>query len=100
MAEDHMRNLGPVSLRMLADIGVQTLDDLRAMGALAAWTRLRFEQPPGMTMNGLYAMEAALRDCHWLALPAEVKIALKAEAAKVRAALPLDPSTPHRSVRR
>lgn len=96
MPDQRLRNLGPVSLEMLAGIGIHTLDDLRATGALAAWTRLRFEQPPGMTMNGLYALEAALRDCHWLALPAEVKIALKAEAAKVRAALPM----PRRSDRR
>lgn len=84
-----MRNLGPVSLELLGGIGVHTLDDLRRMGAVTAWQRLRFEQPPGLTMNGLYAMEAALRDCHWLALPAEVKVALKAEAARIRACLPM-----------
>lgn len=90
MSDERMRNLGPVSQRMLAGIGVHTLADLAALGALEAWRRLRFEQPPGLTMNGLYAMEAALRDCHWLALPAEVKMALKAEAARIRACLPLD----------
>jgi DNA transformation protein and related proteins len=89
MADEHIRNLGPVSMEMLAGIGVHTLDDLRTMGAVVAWTRLRFEQPPGMTMNGLYAMEAALRDCHWLALPGDVKVALKTEAAVVRASLPM-----------
>lgn len=82
-------SLGPESVQMLASIGVHTLDDLRTMGALAAWTRLRREQPPGLTMNGLYALEAALRDCHWLALPGDVKVALKAEAAVVRASLPM-----------
>jgi DNA transformation protein and related proteins len=84
-----MDSLGPESVQMLASIGVHTLDDLRAMGAVAAWTQLRAKQPPGLTMNGLYALEAALRGCHWLALPGEVKVALKAEAAVVRASLPM-----------
>ena len=82
-------SLGPETVQMLATINVHRLDDLRAMGALAAWTRLRREQPPGLTMNGLYALEAALRDCHWLALPGDVKVALKAGAAAVRASLPM-----------
>jgi DNA transformation protein and related proteins len=96
MSGGGMSSLGPESLAMLASINVQTLDDLRNMGAVAAWTRLRREQPPGLTMNGLYALEAALRGCHWLALPGEVKVALKAEAAAVRVALPM----PRRSDRR
>jgi DNA transformation protein and related proteins len=90
-------SLGPESVQMLASIGVHTLEDLRAMGALAAWTQLRREQSPGLTMNGLYALEAALRDCHWLALPGDVKIALKAGAALVRTSLPQTRPMPRRS---
>jgi DNA transformation protein and related proteins len=76
-----LQGLGPKSSVWLAEIGIHTEADLRAIGSLEAWHRLRFVRRKQVTLNALYAMEAALRDCHWRALPEDVKALLKAEAA-------------------
>ena len=56
-----LRNLGPFMARRLAEIGVATVGELRALGAAEAWRRMRFAGPDEMTLTGLYAMEAGLR---------------------------------------
>ena len=76
-----LKGLGPKSAQWLAEIGVHTDADLRALGSLQAWHRLRFIRGSHVTLNALYAMEAALLDCHWRALPAETKAALKSAVA-------------------
>lgn len=81
-----LQGLGPKSSAWLAEIGIHTEADLRAIGSLEAWHRLRFIRGKQVTLNALYAMEAALRDVHWRALPEDVKASLKAEAVARRAA--------------
>jgi len=75
-----MRNIGPVTRRRLAAIGVHTLADLRAMGSVAAYARMRFENPHGLSLNALYGLEAAILDIDWRALTPETKAALRAAA--------------------
>lgn len=72
----HMRNLGPATERMLHDVGVKSADDLRAIGAVGAFLRLQFAQS-SVSLNALYAMEAALLDIDWRELPKARKSALK-----------------------
>jgi hypothetical protein len=50
-----MRNLGPVTLRRLAEIGVESEEDLRRISAAEAWRRLRFAFSKDVTLNALYA---------------------------------------------
>ena len=80
-------NLGPVTERQLAEIGVADEEALRALGAVEAWRQLKFRFAREMNAVGLYALEGALRDCHWNALPPDVKAALKAEADAYTATL-------------
>lgn len=75
-----MRNLGPVMERRLAEIGVENEDDLRAMGAVEAYRRLRFVFGREVSIIALHAMEAALLDCDWRCLLPEVKARLEREA--------------------
>lgn len=75
-----LRNLGPVAERMLLEIGVRSEDDLRALGAVAAFTRLR-STGRRVSLNALYAMDAALSGRHWLDLEEERRSELKAAAA-------------------
>ena len=82
MKIDEMRNLGPQTQRWLAEIDIHTDADLRRIGSVAAWHRLRFAFGKRVTLNALYAMEAALLGCDWRALPAEVKDRLRQEAAR------------------
>jgi DNA transformation protein len=85
-----LRNLGPATVRMLGEIDVTTVDALRALGAIEAYRRLKFRFGSHVTAVALYALEAALRDCHWLDLSEAERRALKL-AARPRQAKPRPP---------
>jgi hypothetical protein len=52
-----LRNLGPVTQRRLAEVGIATEAELRRVGAEEAWRRLRFAFGKDVTLNALYALE-------------------------------------------
>lgn len=74
------RNLGPVSEMWLRAIGVTTREQLESLGAVEVWRRVQLHGF-NASLNLLYALEAAIRDLHWTALPPETKARLK-NAAK------------------
>ena len=75
-----LKNLGPISARRLAEVDIATLDDLRALGAVAAYRRAKHAFPRDVSLNLLYALAATLAGIDWRDLPAEAKSKLKAEA--------------------
>lgn len=75
MAGD-MRNIDPKSRAWLAEIDVRTMDDLRALGAVEAYARLRFHFGSRITRNMLHALAAALVDIDWRRLSPEHKAEL------------------------
>ncbi|KZL00554.1 MULTISPECIES: TfoX/Sxy family protein [unclassified Pseudovibrio] len=75
-----LRNLGPKTEYMLSEVDVCSEDDLRELGAVQAYQRLKFRFGRGVSILALYAMEACLRDCDWRDLSAEDKKELKAKA--------------------
>lgn len=77
-----LRNLGPASARWLAEAGIRTESDLRAFGAVAAYRRVKHMRPREVTLLMLYALEGALRDVPWNALPEDVKARLKRDASR------------------
>ncbi len=78
-----MRNLGPVMERQLAEVGIDSEEALRTVGAVEAFARLRFAVPR-ISLNALHAMEAALLGIPWQDLPRETKDRLAAELGGVR----------------
>ena len=65
---EKLRNIGPKSMAWLRQTGVRTLDDLKAVGALSAYVRVkRAGFKP--SLNLLYALEGAILDCHWQEIP-------------------------------
>ena len=65
---EKLRNIGPKSMAWLRQTGVRTLEDLRAVGALSAFVRVkRAGFKP--SLNLLYALEGAILDCHWQEIP-------------------------------
>lgn len=63
-----LRNIGPKSMAWLRQTGIRSLADLHAVGALAAYVRIkRAGFKP--SLNLLYALEGALLDCHWQEIP-------------------------------
>ena len=82
MASDliRLKNIGPASIRQLREVGIDDTAALRKLGALAAYRRLKHAFPREVTLVMLYALEGALRDCHWNRLPPGVKERLQAAA--------------------
>lgn len=84
---EKLRNIGPKSMAWLRQTGVRTLDDLKAVGALAAYVRVkRAGFKP--SLNLLYALEGAILDCHWQEIPDERRSTLILEAGEAVALLP------------
>lgn len=77
---EEMRNLGPTTAKMLAEAGISSEGDLRRIGAVDAYRRLKFRFGRHATIIALYAMEAALRGCDWRALDPETKERLRRES--------------------
>lgn len=71
-----MRNLGPYMERALAEIDIHDEVELRAIGAVEAFRRLKFVNAR-ISLNALYAMDAALSDIDWREIDSERKNALK-----------------------
>ncbi|MBX9459447.1 MAG: TfoX/Sxy family protein [Rhizobium sp.] len=80
-----IRNIGPTSAAWLAEIDIHTLDDLRAIGAVEAYARLRFRFGRRINRNMLFAMAAALADTDWRNLTPEHRSELD-RAARARLA--------------
>ena len=80
---DALVSLGPVCRRWLEGIGVRTVADLRAMGAVEAFGRVRArEGPHAATRNLLYGLHAALAGVHWMTVDEATKVRL-CEAAGI-----------------
>ena len=79
--------IGPVTVGWLDAAGISSVTDLRTLGAVEAYRRIKFMRPREVNLNALYALEAALRGCHWQHLPAVVKIELQREAKMIDLAL-------------
>jgi hypothetical protein len=80
---DVLLNLGPKSSGWLADIGIQTRQDLVAMGIVPAYCLLKAQGYP-VSLNLLYALYGALHDMPWNQVPPKVKTSLQAEVEAFR----------------
>ncbi|KLK89597.1 hypothetical protein AA309_30495 [Microvirga vignae] len=78
--------IGPVTQGRLGEAGIRTVSELKAIGSVEAYRRLKFMLPRQVSLNALYALEAALRGCHWLDLPQDVKMVLQQEAQAIEEA--------------
>ena len=88
-----LRNIGPKSAAWLRQVGLRTEDELRAIGALEAFMRVkRAGFKP--SLNLLYALEGALLDCHWQDVPSERRSELLIAADAAIALLPLPRGRP------
>jgi hypothetical protein len=85
--KEKLRNIGPKSMAWLRQTGVRSLDDLKAVGALAAFVRVkRAGFKP--SLNLLYALEGAILDCHWQEIPEARRADLIVDAEAAVALLP------------
>ena len=71
-----LKNLGPASERMLAQIDVFTAGDIRTLSPALIYQILR-DKGTHVSMNLLYALEAAITGRHWLELSVDEKNQLR-----------------------
>lgn len=72
--------LGPVSKVWLAEIGIETLQQLRETGAVAAYIRLKDLYPKRVSLNLLYGLYSILEGIPANQLPDDVKADLRKQA--------------------
>ena len=82
-----LRNIGPKSAAWLRQVGLRSLDDVAAIGAVDAYMKVRRAgfKP---SLNLLYSLEGALVDCHWQEVPDDRRAELVAAAEAAIALLP------------
>jgi DNA transformation protein len=81
---EQLRNIGPTIARRLQEVGIRTANDLRSVGAVAAYQRICATYP-GTTIPVcyyLYSLEGALRGQHWDALRPKIKRDLLSQVAE------------------
>ncbi len=71
-----LKNLGPKSEQWLNAIGVHTRQDLEQIGSVDCYRILKAQGYP-VSLNLVYAIEAALLDIHWTKLSKQQKQSLK-----------------------
>lgn len=64
-ALDDLPNLGPKSRTMLAQAGIVSVSQLRALGAVAAFVRVQERCGGKASLNLLWALEGALSERPW-----------------------------------
>lgn len=77
-----MRSLGPKSASWLKDVGIETEGDLRALGAIAAYRRVKAGNPKSVSLNLLWGLHAALEGGSWKDIAPATKARLKREAGE------------------
>ena len=86
-SNEKIRNVGPKSAAWLRQVGVRTLEDLRAVGVIETFMKVkRAGFKP--SLNLLYALEGALVGCHWQEVPQERRAELLQAAEAAIALLP------------
>ena len=79
---EDLANLGPFITRRLAEIGVTKERELRELGAAAVYVRLKFHFGREITLNALWALDAALSGIDWRSLSEARKAELRIEIEK------------------
>jgi DNA transformation protein and related proteins len=72
-----LRNLGPVSARLMVEAGITSPQQLRAMGAVEAFRRVLFHRGGAVSTNLLWALHGALIDVRWDRLPGNTRKQLR-----------------------
>jgi DNA transformation protein len=71
----HALNLGPKSEAMLRAAGIGNLEELRALGSVAAYARVK-ATGANASLNLLWALEGAVSGLHWQTVVREHRTSL------------------------
>ena len=73
-----LAGIGPKTASWLADVDIRTEADLRRIGAVDAYRRLKHHDPKRTSLNALWGLHAALAGIPWTAIDGATKAALLA----------------------
>ena len=73
-----MKNLGPKSVALLAEAGLNSIAELKAIGPVLAFLTVK-RQHPEASRNLLWAIYGAIHDIDWREISDETKASLQAE---------------------
>ncbi len=76
-----LRNLGPQSSAWLQSVGLDSIDQIRRIGPIAAY-RLVKQRHPRVSLNLLWALAAGIDDRDWRELTPREKQSLRAQLAE------------------
>ena len=76
-----LKNLGVASVNILRAVGIGNVADLRSIGAVETYTRIK-RRGISVSKVMLYALEGALTNTHWKDLDPNLKQRLVAEAER------------------
>lgn len=79
---EDLKNIGGASADYLHDVGVHTLEDLKKMGVVEAFVKVKRRHHHKVDKVFLYAMQGALMDVHWNAISDEMKSDLLVKVEK------------------
>ena len=84
-----LRNIGPIVAQKLINAGIDTPEKLRQLGAKKAYLKILESGGFCGTFHAayLYALEGAILDCDWRAIPKKTKDEFKAYTEELRSAL-------------
>ena len=77
-----MKNLGPISAARLRAVGIDSPEELRRLGAVEAFLRLRRGLPFDISLVFLYALHGAVTDTDWKQLSESTRARLRREVMK------------------
>ena len=76
-----LANVGPKTIGWLKDVGIETVEDLEALGVVEAYVRLKTAFPDKVTLNALWGLQGALLGIPWNQLPEDMKDDLRQQVA-------------------
>lgn len=71
-----LKNLGPKSQALLAAAGITSFEQLRQLGAVRAYARVKASGVNNASLNLLWALEGALSSEHWQVVAREHRLSL------------------------
>lgn len=83
-----LMNIGPATDRLLPEVGIDTIDELRRVGSVEAYLRLKTRFGRRISLNMLYALEGALTGTHWRDFDHEFKRRLREDALPAESSRP------------
>jgi TfoX-like protein len=77
-----MKNLGPISAARLRAVGIDSPEELRRIGAVEAFVKLKEGLPFDISLVFLYALQGAVTDTDWRQLSESTRARLRREVMK------------------